>query len=1109
MDLTEPYIKFITICDRHMHRHEYKETFLVLSQVKYWIEEGMDPVFDNDFNSRAALCALLYGQPEEALRLTEMVNLNTPGYLLVQAFRGWALKEIGYQKRANVLFNYVLNSVPDTDSVMDCLGAAISSKLLGSDLGKFFFEFAIEKFETLTGNDRKLNLLWGVFAHLKKSELETVSSDRQQTLLKSLELTKDSAEVYDYLGQTYYAQKEYDLALKCYLKSIEISPNCNFYRHIKVSFIYFYTGREEQAKTFVLRFLEQSRDLYIFYWILCPSIQLMKSNDHSEFDKYYRIGLLLYYSQVYYSSYIMLQKAKEYDPFNYKLCIFMCIVQRYLGLLDEAILNLEELKNSKYQNDIPLNIILAELYTVSQNYQKAEEMYLKIIELTPNKSFSIYIYVKFLNKMNRLDDSLVQIKKAIELEPRKVKLLIMQALIYSSLKQLDKAYETYEEVLKINPNLQSTKYQLSQINFVLNNYKKSFDQMIQIKEGEVGYEKCISLLVKLFISYPHELTKEQLQYANTNLRDRITHHLKTLGESNKQKKKVAQKQSKKGQDLESKGKTQENQKEVNFNQPKQQDGNNQNSQESLDQNQEKSKNTKEKKNKLQNKKSKKGKKKGAKKVVDEEEIQEEENIQNDKEEEEKQNNENVQIEDEEIKLEKDLNNEKVDGEQQEAEGENEDQGIDEEREIQRLLEGQSESLSELDEIDIEINESLTSPGSSSQSTEDCYREYLQKIKEENIKDKQKIYEDYSNYFNKNQHSYTKLLNQARKIKIQNLFEGNDIDDILTEELKKLKNQNDDEENNQILIEENGQNADEEIPVPDNNDNLNNNPDQQDTEQEEIQQNAQEVQSKSSQIEDSLIKISIKKKKIKNKTVANKKKTKKSVKGKSKSVVKNSSKAKQTQQKEVKVVKKVKKVITKRKTQDENLKKEKKQMQKKQEQKDRTDEKSIKKQKNTDKNNIKKKNKITIQKEQSNQKRKNQNEKNIEASKKKQNKMSAPRKVKVNQVQKEVVFRKTRSQSSTKDPYSNKQVKQPTLEITKQAKQNGSQSINKKQKSVSKVKVPAQKTKKISIKKQAKVNLKQIKLKKKNTQKTEIIKKAIKKDMTKRILRPQTKKSQKS
>ncbi|EAS07342.3 tetratricopeptide repeat protein (macronuclear) [Tetrahymena thermophila SB210] len=1105
MDLVEPYIKFITVCDTHMHRHEYKEAFLVLSQVKYLIEKVNDLLFDNDFNSRAALCALLYGQPEEALRLTEMVNLNTPGYLLVQALRGWALKEIGYQKRANVLFNYVLNSVPDTDSVMDCLGAAISSKLLGSDLSKFFFEFAIEKFETLTGNDRKLNLLWGVFAHLKKSELETISSDRQKTLLKSLELTKESAEVYDYLGQTYYAQKQYDLALKCYLKSIEISPNCNFYRHIKVSFIYFYTGREEQAKTFVLRFLEQSRDLYIFYWILCPSIQLMKSNEHSEFEKYYRIGLLLYYSQVYYSSYIMLQKAKEYDPYNYKLCIFMCIVQRYLGLLDEAIQNLEELKNSKYQNDIPLNIILAELYTVSQDYEKAEEMYQKIIELTPNKSFSIYIYVKFLNKMNRLDDSLVQIKKAIELEPRKVKLLIMQALIYSSLKQLDKAYETYEEVLKINPNLQSTKYQLSQINFVLNNYQKSFDQMIQIKEGEVGYEKCISLLVKLFISYPHELTKEQLEYANTHLRDRITHHLKTLGESKKQKKKATQKQSKKGQDLESKGNNQANEKEANFNLQQQENANSQNNQDNIDENQDKSKNQKGKKN--NSKKTKKGKKKGTKKVVEEqEEIQEEENIKYGQEEEEKQNNQKDQIEDEEIKLEKEQKNEKAD-EQQGAEGENEDQGIDEEREIQRLLEGQSDSLSELDEIDLEINESLTSPGSSSESTEDCYREYLQKIKEENIKDKQEIYEDYSNYFHKNQHSYTKLLNQARKIKIQNLFEGNDIDQILADELDKLKIQNNNEENDQILIEENNQNADDEIPVQDNNENLNNNLEQENEEQK-TEENAQEGQSQNNQIEDEEVKNSIKKKKIKNKIVSNKNKSKKILQKKSKLKIKNSSKTKQSQQNDVKVAKKVKKVITKTKTQNqnENLKKQKKQKNvkilEKKEKKEKADEKVIKKQQNDNQNSIKKQN---IQKQKPQLNIKSQIEQKLKESKKNQNKVDTSKL----KVQKEVIFRKTRSQASTKDPLTNKKVKSSTLETTKQAKQNEKQSISKEQKTSSKVKVSILKTKTKTVKKQTKVVLKQIKQKKKIVKKTEIIKKAIKKDMTKRILRSSTKKDQKS
>lgn len=76
----------------------------------------------------------------------------------------------------------------------------------------------------------------------------------------------------------------------------------------------------------------------------------------------------------------------------------------------------------------------------------------------------------------------------------------MKALIYSSLKDLPAAYSTYEEVLAINPSLQSSKFQLSQINYVLKKYSLAFDQMASIKEGQVGFEKSLNLLVKLFIS---------------------------------------------------------------------------------------------------------------------------------------------------------------------------------------------------------------------------------------------------------------------------------------------------------------------------------------------------------------------------------------------------------------------------------------------------------------------------------------------------------------------------------------------------------------------------------------------------------------------------------
>lgn len=55
---------------------------------------------------------------------------------------------------------------------------------------------------------------------------------------------------------------------------------------------------------------------------------------------------------------------------------------------------------------------------------------------------------------------------------------------------------------------------------------------MQIKKGEVGYEKSINLLIKLFVSQPDALTPEQREFGRKQLRDNLSDHLRHLGEPN-------------------------------------------------------------------------------------------------------------------------------------------------------------------------------------------------------------------------------------------------------------------------------------------------------------------------------------------------------------------------------------------------------------------------------------------------------------------------------------------------------------------------------------------------------------------------------------------------
>ena len=87
-----------------------------------------------------------------------------------------------------------------------------------------------------------------------------------------------------------------------------------------------------------------------------------------------------------------------------------------LGNLDEAISILN--RTIKFNQENPsllsnLAIVLSE----KGDYKKSEEIYLKVIEITPRQFLGYYNYSLFLYNQNRFEDSLNSINKALEIVP--------------------------------------------------------------------------------------------------------------------------------------------------------------------------------------------------------------------------------------------------------------------------------------------------------------------------------------------------------------------------------------------------------------------------------------------------------------------------------------------------------------------------------------------------------------------------------------------------------------------------------------------------------------------------------------------------------------------
>jgi len=103
---------------------------------------------------------------------------------------------------------------------------------------------------------------------------------------------------------------------------------------------------------------------------------------------------------------------------------------------------------------------LAEAHTVlayvqSQydfDWQGAEKSYLRALELNPNHANTRQWYGEFLVFQGRFDESLAQMRKAVELDPTSLSANAAPGLTYNASRQFDKALETTDKVLRMDEN---------------------------------------------------------------------------------------------------------------------------------------------------------------------------------------------------------------------------------------------------------------------------------------------------------------------------------------------------------------------------------------------------------------------------------------------------------------------------------------------------------------------------------------------------------------------------------------------------------------------------------------------------------------------------------
>ena len=166
--------------------------------------------------------------------------------------------------------------------------------------------------------------------------------------------------------------------------------------------------------------------------------------DHKNSNYHYNLGLIYSNTDRFNASIISYKRALEFDQNNYEANLNLGAILLKLSNFEESKKYLEiagSLKKNSYESEFNLGQI--SLFT--SQFDKAEEHFMKGLILSKN-NWEIHKYLGIIQFMNSSKDSLANINKSIELNPKKNISHVIRSIISSK-----KAFIDFNNSINSNP----------------------------------------------------------------------------------------------------------------------------------------------------------------------------------------------------------------------------------------------------------------------------------------------------------------------------------------------------------------------------------------------------------------------------------------------------------------------------------------------------------------------------------------------------------------------------------------------------------------------------------------------------------------------------------
>jgi len=309
----------------------------------------------------------------------------------------------------------------------------------------------------------------GAYFAGRVSDLLDETGRAQQYMERVKQARPDDIEVHSLLASIYDRQRNFERAIMSYEKVISIDSSRDK-AYYGLGMVYVKMRQYERA----LPLLEKAIGL----------------NPNYE-DAYYYIGNSYQEANKFDKAAEAYAKYLEFKPENiWEVYYRMGVCYSELGQFEKATLAFEEAIKEKPQ-EVRIVYELAQSYEKSKQYDKAEETYKKISQLTPEDSIRPYRAILMMYDKAKMSDKAIEVAKEItNMEPNNYENFYNLGFMYQNAKKYNDAIEAFKKAMELNPGYEYAYSSVGYIYYQLENYAKAveyYKKLVEIVPDNADY----------------------------------------------------------------------------------------------------------------------------------------------------------------------------------------------------------------------------------------------------------------------------------------------------------------------------------------------------------------------------------------------------------------------------------------------------------------------------------------------------------------------------------------------------------------------------------------------------------------------------------------------